>query len=163
VDLLNILFVGVILALLLASFLADRKATGKALKVGYMSFKNVAAMFLAVFLLIGLFQVFVSTELIQQVMGKGAGVFAPLIGALLGGIAAGPPVAIYPVSRFLLQHQAALAAIAALITAWVSVGTVSLPAEMKILGRRFALSRWVLALVFSILIGYGTGIVVGLV
>lgn len=162
-DLLNILFIGVILALLLASFVADRKATGKALTVGYKSFKNVAAMFAAVFLLLGLFQVFVSTELIQQLMGKGAGEFAPLIGALLGGIAAGPPVAIYPVSQFLAQHQAALAAIAALMTAWVSVGTVSLPAEMKILGRRFALSRWVLALVFSILIGYGTGIVVGLV
>lgn len=162
-DLLNIAFVGVILALLVTSFLADRKVTGKALKVGYQSFKNVAAMFAAVFLLLGLFQVFVSTELIQQVMGKGAGAFAPLIGSLLGGIAAGPPVAIYPVSRFLAQHQASLAAIAALITAWVSVGTLSLPAEIKILGRRFALSRWVLALVFSIVIGYGTGIVVGLV
>ena len=162
-DLLNILFVGIILALLLASFIADRNATGKALKVGYMSFKNVAAVFLAVFLLLGLFQVFVPTQLIQRAMGNGAGAFAPVIGALIGGIAAGPPVAIYPVSQFLLLHQASLAAIAALITAWVSVGTVSLPAEMKILGRRFALSRWVLALVFSILIGYGTGIVVRLV
>jgi len=163
VDLLSLLFIGSIFALLLVSLVVDRKATGKALKVSYMSFKNVAAMFAAVFLLLGLFQVFVSTELIQHVMGKDAGVFAPLIGGLLGGIAAGPPVAIYPVSRFLIQHQASLAAIASLITAWVSVGTVSLPAEMKIFGRRFALSRWVLALVFSILIGYGTGIVVGLV
>jgi uncharacterized membrane protein YraQ (UPF0718 family) len=163
VDPLNLAFVGVIFALLLVSAVVDRKATGKALKVGYMSFKKVAAMFLAVFLLIGLFQVFVSTEVIQKLMGSGVGGFAPLIGSVVGGIAAGPPVAIYPVSRFLLEHQAALAAIAALITAWVSVGTVSLPAEMNVLGRRFALSRWGLALVFSILIGYGTGIVVGLV
>jgi uncharacterized membrane protein YraQ (UPF0718 family) len=163
VDPLNLLFVGVIFAMLLASFVANRKATGKALKIGYMSFKKVAAMFLSVFLLIGLFQVFVSTELVQKVMGSGVGGFAPLVGAILGGIAAGPPVAIYPVARFLSQHQAALAAIAALITAWVSVGTVSLPAEIEVLGKRFALSRWVLALVFSILIGYGTGIVVGLV
>ena len=162
-DPLNLLFVGVIFALLLASLVANRTATGKALKVGYRSFMNVAALFAAVFLLIGLFQVFVSTELVQKVVGEGAGGFAPLVGAVLGGIAAGPPVAIYPVSKFLVDHQASVAAIAALITAWVSVGTVSLPAEMKILGRRFALSRWVLALAFSILIGYGTGIVVGLV
>lgn len=162
-DLLNMLFVGAILALLLGSFVADRNATVRALTISYGSFKNVASMFVAVFLLIGLFQVFVSTEVIEKIMGRGVGESAPFVGAFLGGIAAGPPVAIYPVSRFLLEHNAALAAIAALITAWVSVGTISLPAEMDVLGKRFALSRWALALVFSILIGYGTGMVVGLV
>jgi len=120
-------------------------------------------MFIAMFMLIGLFEVFLPPSVIQQIMGKNAGEFAPFAGAILGGIAAGPPAVIYPVGQFLLSSAASVAAVAALITAWVSVGTVSLPAEIDIMGKRFALSRWVLTLVFSVIIGFGTGLLVGLV
>lgn len=153
-------FVFVILALLFISFLANRKATGQALKIGYKHLKHVALMFLAMFLLVGLFEVFLPASLIQKMMGKGVGNLAPFIGAILGGIAAGPPPVIYPVGKFLLLRAASYGAIAALITAWVSVGTVSLPAEIEIMGRRFALSRWILTLIFSIIIGLGTGLLV---
>ncbi|RJQ31837.1 MAG: permease [Actinobacteria bacterium] len=159
-DFFSLSFVFVILVLLLISFFLNRKATGQALKIGYKHFKNIALMFLAMFLLIGLFEVFLPPSLIQKVMGKGTGIFAPLIGAVLGGIAAGPPPVIYPIGNLLLTEAASYGAVAALITAWVSVGTVSLPAEMKIMGKRFALSRWGLTFIFSILIGIGTGILV---
>jgi len=156
-------FVFIILALLLASFLANRKTTYQAVKIGYDQLKKLSLMFVAMFLLVGLFEVFLPPSVIQQIMGEKAGVLAPFAGAILGGIAAGPPAVIYPVGRFLLSSAASVAAVAALITAWVSVGTVSLPAEIDIMGKRFALSRWVLTLVFSVIIGFGTGLLVRLV
>jgi hypothetical protein len=157
-NLFDFSFIFVIVALLFISFLANRKATGQALRIGYKHLKHVALMFLAMFLLVGVFEVFLPASLIQKIMGKGVGVFAPFIGAVLGSIGTGPPAVIFPVGKFLLLRAASYGAIAALITAWVSVGTVSLPAEIQIMGRRFALSRWVLTLVFSVIIGLGTGL-----
>ncbi|MHB0977236.1 MAG: hypothetical protein ACYC1U_08585 [Candidatus Aquicultorales bacterium] len=162
IGLFDLSFVFIIAALLVASFFKNRKATKQALKIGYKSFKNVASMFLAMFLLIGLFQVFLSSETIQRIMGKGVGGFAPFIGTILGGIGTGPPAVIYPVGQFLLSNQASVSAVVALITAWVAVGTVSLPAEIVVLCRRFAITSWALNLVFSILIGLATGVLVGL-
>jgi hypothetical protein len=159
-DLSYMIFAFVILALLLASFLVDRKGSVRALKVGYVHLQKTASLFLALFLLMGLFQVFVSPSVIQRLMGSGTGILAPLTGLALGGVAAGPPIAIYPIAQFLASHEASAAAVATLITAWASVGTVELPAEIKMLGRRFALSHWVVALTFSLLIGIGTGLVV---
>lgn len=146
------------MALLLASFLANRKTTYQAVKIGYNQLKKLAWLFLAMFLLVGIFVVFLPASVIEQIMGKQSGALAPFAGAVIGGIAAGPPAVIYPIGQFLLSSGGSVAAVAALITAWVSVGTVSLPAEIDIMGKRFALSRWGLTFVFSVIIGFGTGL-----
>ena len=64
-----------------------------------------------------------------------------LVGALLGSIAAGHPLAGYILGGELLSAGVSLVAVTALLVTWVSVGVVQLPAEGLMLGWRFALLR----------------------
>lgn len=64
-----------------------------------------------------------------------------LVGAVVGSIAAGHPLASYLLGGELLKSGVSLIAVTALIVSWVTVGIVQLPAEILILGARFALYR----------------------
>jgi hypothetical protein len=64
-----------------------------------------------------------------------------LIGASLGSIAAGHPMASYLLGGELLAGGVSLLAVTALIVSWVTVGFVQLPAEILLLGKRFAIYR----------------------
>lgn len=117
------------------------------------SFRGVAVTFLAVFGLIGLLDVFVPPSMIESALGSGGGVTALLTGAGLGSVAAGPPVAAYPIASTLLASGAWAPAVAAFIVSWTLVGFVSLPFEARTFGVRFALARNVLSFVFAMVIG----------
>ena len=68
-------------------------------------------------------------------------------------MATGPPAAVFPLGQYLLAQHASVAAVSTLLIAWVAVGTVTLPAEIRFFGARFAFSRWALAFVLSIVAG----------
>ncbi|MCL6473124.1 MAG: permease [Firmicutes bacterium] len=143
----------VMLAALATSWIKDRELTKKALVIGYKSFINVLPFFVVVFAAIGLFEVLISPQTIRDLLGGSRGVLAPVIAAVLGSIASGPPAAVFPIGRYLLDQHASVTAVATLLTAWVAVGTASLPAEIAYMGRRFALTRWAVTFVFSIIVG----------
>lgn len=138
---------------LLASGIKNLDLTKKALKMGYKSFIGALPIFVVVFAAIGLFEVLISPQTINFLLDSSRGILAPIIAAVLGGLAAGPPAAVYPIGRYLLDQHASVAAVATLLTAWTYVGTVSLPVEINYLGKRFALTRWALTFVFSIVVG----------
>lgn len=151
------ILIGVVAVLLGSSTLRDRAKTRKALVLGGKQFWNVLPFFVAVFGLIGLLQVLLTPAMVRSWLGSDAGVLAPLYAAVLGGLATGPPAAVFPLGRFLLSRHASVAAVATLLIAWVAVGTVTLPAEIRFFGARFAVSRWALAFVLSILLGLVMG------
>jgi uncharacterized membrane protein YraQ (UPF0718 family) len=64
-----------------------------------------------------------------------------LIGASVGSIAAGHPLASYLLGGELLKNGVSLVAVTALIVSWGTVGIVQLPAEALLLGARFAVYR----------------------
>ena len=63
------------------------------------------------------------------------------IGASLGSVAAGNPLASYLLGGELLKHGVSLLAVTAFMVSWVTVGIVQIPAEALILGMRFTLYR----------------------
>ncbi|SFM73743.1 hypothetical protein [Marinobacter pelagius] len=77
-----------------------------------------------------------------------------LIGASVGSIAAGHPLTSYVLGGELLRSGVSLIAVTALIVSWVSVGIVQLPAEMLMLGPRFAIYRNVICFVSAITIAF---------
>jgi len=79
-----------------------------------------------------------------------------LLGAGMGSIAAGNPLAGYVLGGELLEGGASLIAVTAMIVSWVTVGVVQLPAEALLLGRRFALLRNLLSFLFAIAIAFLT-------
>ena len=80
----------------------------------------------------------------------------PLIGDLLGSIAAGNPITSYIIGGELLNAGVTLVAVTAFITSWVTVGLVTLPAEIELLGRRFALSRTLLSFLAALPVSIAT-------
>ncbi len=117
------------------------------------SFTGVAVTFLSVFALVGLLDVFVPPALIERLLGEHGGVMSLLVGDLLGSVAAGPPVAAYPVAASLLKGGAWAPGVATFIVSWTLVGFVSLPFEARTFGPRFAVARNLLSFVFAMVIG----------
>ena len=135
------------------SFAKDRGKTRTAVRVGLKQFVAMLPFFIAVFGVIGLLEVLLAPHQVQSLLGPQQGVLAPIYAALFGGLATGPPAAVFPLGRYLLGQHASIAAVATLLIAWVAVGTVSLPAEVRFFGARFAISRWALTMIVSVALG----------
>jgi len=117
---------------------------------------------LGVVLLLGLFKIYVSSELISSVFtGELLGDTA--LGSMIGSISAGNPITSYIIGGELLKEGVSLFAVTAFIAAWVTVGVIQLPAEAAILGIRFALTRNALSFIFAILVSIATVVTLGVI
>lgn len=130
-----------------------------AARSGMKQLGSILPTFLAVFGIVGLFEVFVPPAMIERWLGASSGATSLLVGAGVGAVAAGPPPAAFPIASTLLKGGAWPPAIAAFIVSWVLVGVASLPFEAKTFGWRFALLRNGLSFVVAMLIGLGMGVV----
>ncbi|MFV8824429.1 hypothetical protein ACNKW1_06890 [Thauera sp. WH-2] len=75
-----------------------------------------------------------------------------LLGASVGSVAMGHPVAGYLLGGELLDAGVGRPAVTALVVAWVTVGVAHVPAESLALGKGFALRRHALSFVFALAI-----------
>jgi uncharacterized membrane protein YraQ (UPF0718 family) len=135
----------------------DKARTRESLAIARGSFIKILPLLFAVFLLIGLFQVFLPAELIEHWLGETSGLVSLLIAAAAGAIAIGPPVAAFPLAGSLLEGGAWPPAIAAFIVSWISVGLITLPFEASVFGVRFAVTRNMLVFLSAMLIGLLAG------
>jgi len=119
------------------------------------SFATTLPILFGVVLLIGLFKIYIPPALISSVFT--GNIFQDtFIGSTVGSISAGNPITSYIIGGELLKKGVSLFAVTAFITAWVTVGIIQLPAEASILGKRFALTRNILSVIFSVLVAIFT-------
>jgi uncharacterized membrane protein YraQ (UPF0718 family) len=118
-------------------------------------------MLLGVILCMGLFQTYVTEEMLQTLFG-GTPLADMLIGTAVGGVSMGQPVASYIIGGELLQSGVSLYAVGAFIVSWVTVGVVQLPLEQSLFGTRFTLRRNLLNLLFALLVAAATAATVEL-
>lgn len=140
-------------------FRRSSERTRAALGAGIKAFSGMLPTFIAVFGLVGLFEVFIPPSLIERWMGSSSGALSLAVGTGLGAVAAGPPAAAYPIAASLLKGGAWAPAVAAFIVSWVLVGFVSLPMEATVFGARFAVLRNVISLAVAAVIGVLMGVV----
>ncbi len=151
---------GLALACLAVSLVKDRGKTMKALGVALRSAVKLAPTLLAILLLIGLLLGFVPTATIGRVVGEGSGLTGVLTAALLGAVLHIPALVSFPLAGSLVDAGASAMVVAVFITTLTMVGFVTLPMEIGVLGKRFALLRNGLSLVAALLIGVLVGAVV---
>ena len=111
----------------------------------------IVGMILATSLVITLFPEQISSGL----FGNGD-ILDTLLGASIGSIAAGHPLASYLLGGELLGGGVSLIAVTALVVTWVTVGIVQLPAEALMLGTRFAVYRNIVSFIAAIAIAFLT-------
>ncbi|GAG27215.1 unnamed protein product [marine sediment metagenome] len=104
-----------------------------------------------VLLLVGLVNTSIPKVYFTKIF-TGNNLLDPFIGTAFGSVAAGNPLTSYIIGGELLKNGINLAAVVAFILSWVTVGTVQLPAESLMLGKRFALVRNGISFVMAILV-----------
>ena len=127
---------GIAAILLGVSFAKDRKKTILSLIRAWKMFIGVLPQFIAILLLIGLLLAIVTPEMIQRVIGAESGFLGMLITSLLGAVTLVPALIAFPVAAELLNNGAGITQIAVFISTLTMVGFVTLPMEIKYLGKK---------------------------
>lgn len=134
----------------------------QAIKSSLRQFVTLLPVLLGVVLLIGLFDTFVSKELLLSIF-SGNAVFDSLWGACFGSVFAGNPINSYIIGGELLKYGISLFAVTAFIVSWVTVGLVQLPAEIAAFGKKFALLRNGMCFVMAIPVAILTVLIVNFI
>lgn len=136
----------------------NRGKTRRAVKYAIINYLMLLPLFVGAFILISLLKGFVSKGAIVSLLGGHNPIFEPLIAVLVGGFASLPAPVSYPIAKYLLEQHASATVVGTFVVALTTVGTITLPLEIKMLGRKFALTRWVFmtgeALIVGILMGW---------
>lgn len=125
----------------------------RSLKKTARTFVNLLPIIIGMLLLTSL-AVIVFPEQISAGLFGGSDTLDALIGASVGSVAAGHPLASYLLGGELLKSGVSLIAVTALIVSWVTVGIVQLPAEILMLGTRFAIYRNVICFFSAVAIAF---------
>ncbi len=122
-------------------------------------FITVLPQFIAILLLVGLLLVVITPETIQRIIGTESGFLGMVITSLLGAVTLVPVIIAFPIAAELLSNGAGITQIAVFISTLTMVGFVTLPIEIKYLGRKVALSRNILAYLFAFVTAFIIGVV----
>lgn len=141
------------------SLAKDRAKTVQALRAALRSGANLAPTLLGIIIFIGLLLGFVPTTTIARVVGEGSGFGGVLAAGLLGSILYIPSLVAFPLGGSMMTAGASVTVVAVFITTLTMVGFVTLPMEIRVLGKRFTLLRNGLSLAAALLIGVLVGVI----
>ena len=111
----------------------------------------------AVFILMGLVEVWVSRETIMNIFGKEAGLKGKFASVLIGSFSAGPIYAAFPVCYTLLKKGSSVSNIVIILSAWAVVKMPMLIVEAQFMGISFMTLRYLFTVPAIIMIGIVTG------
>lgn len=134
------------------ALISSPEKTGAALQAGATAFLNTLPIIVAVFLGLGLFNVWVDKKKVAGALGKGSGMWSIVLASLAGTILVGPVYVIFPLMKAVREHGARWAVVGAVLAAW-AVKIPMVPMEMSMLGVRFSVLRIIFVAIAAIPIG----------
>lgn len=149
--------------LIIVSYKKDKEKTKKALLKGWKSIENILPQFLGIILVVGLTLAVLKPETIAQIIGSNSSISGVFLSSVLGSIAMMPTFVAFSTGDMLLKNGAGIAQVAALISTLTLIGIISIPLEMKYIGKKAAIYRNILAFVFSIIVAFFVEMVVTMI
>lgn len=143
------------------SFYKDKNKTKKALKKSWKAFENILPQFLGVIVLVGMMLAVFNAEFISKIIGSESGWYGVLVSAIVGAITLIPGFIAFPTAAMLLENGAGYMQIGAFISTLMMVGIVTIPVEIKYFGKRLTIARNIIAFLFSFIVAFIIGKVVG--
>ncbi len=137
--------------MLFLSILKSKKKTLLALKKAGRMFLNVLPQFLVIVLIVSPFLAILEQETIQSIIGAKTGTLGVVVSSLLGSAVIVPAIIAFPIASELLQNGAGLMQVTVFISTLTMVGFVTLPLEVRYLGKKTAVMRNALAFLFSLI------------
>jgi uncharacterized membrane protein YraQ (UPF0718 family) len=144
-------------ALLLVSFIKDKKKTKKAFVNGLKSLENIMPQFLFIAILVGIILSILDPASISNLIGKDSGISGITISSVLGSITTIPTFVAFSTGDSLLKSGAGYAQVAAFISTSTMVGILTLSLEAKYIGKKAAFYRNCLAFIFSFVVAIMIG------
>lgn len=155
----TIILIGLTFIALIISVSKDKTKTKKALRGAKGMMKNMLSDIVAILLLIGLILTIIPPAKIQSLIGNGSSILTTIGAALIGAITLIPAFVAFPLVGSLMNSGAGIVTLTAFLTTLTMVGFVTFPLESRTFGRKFALKRNVLSLLFAVLIAIGVGVI----
>jgi hypothetical protein len=129
------------IACLIVAFSRDRTETAQAVRAALRSGAALLPTLLLILVVIGLTLGFVTTSTIGRLVGEGSGPTGIFFAGLLGSVLHIPALLAFPLGASFLRSGATTTVVAVFITTLTMVGLLTLPQEIQLLARRFALLR----------------------
>ncbi len=146
---------------LLASFIANRGKTLKALKIAAKRFANILPAFLVMLVLISIVLFLIPDEMISRYLGTSNKSVGVLLAAILGSITLMPGFVAFPLSGILLQKGVAYTVIATFTTTLMMVGVLTYPIEKAYFGAKVTILRNAVGLLIALCVAVVIGIFFG--
>ncbi|WP_330400289.1 permease [Tepidibacter mesophilus] len=157
----NYLLYIITLILLMISYIRDKKKTKMALKKAWKSFEKILPEFLSIIIMVGILLACINPDVIANLIGNKSGWFGVIVSGLVGSITLIPGFVAFPTAAMILKNGAGYMQIGAFISTLMMVGIVTVPVEINYFGKKITLLRNILAFIFSFLVAYIIGKVVG--
>ena len=107
----------------------------------------------AVMIIMGLFSVFVSRELVVKYLGKTSGIKGILLAVFFGALPTGPLYIAFPLAVALKSKGASISNIVIFLSAWACIKLPQELVELQFLGIEFMAARLILTIIFVAIMG----------
>ncbi len=153
-----ILINGLVIISLIISFSKDKMKTKKSLLIALKTLGKIAPSIVSVILLIGIMYGLFSDKIVLF-FGQENGVIGFVTIALFGSILHIPALLAFPLAGSFLSEGASISSVAAFITTLTMIGIVTLPLEIKTMGKKFAIYRNAISFIIALIIAALMGII----
>lgn len=143
------------------SYLNNKDKTKRALIKACKSIENIMPQFLSIIVIVGLMLAFIDTNTVSKLIGSESGFIGVFFSAVLGSIVMVPTFVAFSTANTLLNSGAGYAQVAALVSTLTLVGIMTFTLEAKYIGKKAAFYRNFLAFLFSFIVAYFMGVVLG--
>lgn len=145
-------------AALVLSFINSKENTILSLKKAWKSFENILPQFMSILLIIGIMLSILTPQQISALLGSRSGWMGVFIAAVIGSVTLIPGFIAFPLAAALLNSGAGYMQIGAFVSTLMMVGIVTMPVEIKYFGKKAAIIRNALALLFSFGVAFVMGV-----
>jgi len=146
-----------VLVSLIISFFKSKEKSLQGLRIAVKSFVRMMPYVIVIVLFIGIMRGFLSEELITHYLGKSSGFDGVIFAGSVGAVLHIPSLVSFPLVASLIESGASVMVAAAFITTLTMVGFVTLPLEIKEIGKKLAILRnlfsFIIALIIALIMG----------
>ena len=140
------------------AFFKDRKKALKSLIIAVKSLIRMLPIIFIILIVIGLFLGFVPEKTISKIIGENSKFWGILVVGLTGAIMHIPSLISFPLAASLIKNGASVTSVAVFITTLTMIGFVTLPMEIRELGKKLAFLRNGISFIIAIIIGILLGL-----
>lgn len=145
----------------LASFIADRGKTLRALKIAVKRFVKILPAFLTMIILVSIVLFLIPDAVISNYLGGSNKSIGVIFASFFGSVTLMPGFIAYPLCGILLKKGVAYMVLAAFATTLMMVGILTAPIEKAYFGMKVTIIRNVISLVIALIVTVVIGIFFG--